>query len=299
MYGVGFLYAATAAAIVADHWPVRLAGVGVAVALAAALYWPRPVRPIEGTLHVAGVQLEYPSTEQVVVALDRLAVDHPEADVLVLSEYTFQGPVPAVVREVVKHYHRYLVAGAEDVLGDGRYYDVAAVVGPDGRDVFQQAKSVPVQFMDDGLPAARRQVWASPWGPIGLAVCYDLSYARVTDDLVRQGARALIVPTMDLRKWGPYERQFLHGRMAPVRSAEYGIPTFGIWSSGQSQLTDAAGRVVTWGGYPGQGDEVAGVMDVGRPGRVPPDRPLAWAATVATGIVAIGLIWRRRRTAPA
>jgi len=52
----------------------------------------------------------------------------------------------------------------------------------------------------------------------------------VMDDFVREGAQGLIVPTMDLTHWGEYERRMLHGRMAPIRSAEYGIPTFGVWS---------------------------------------------------------------------
>ena len=50
----------------------------------------------------------------------------------------------------------------------------------------------------------------------------------------------------------PYERRMLHGRMAPIRSAEYGIPTFGVWSCGESQLTDRFGRVIATAGYPGQ-----------------------------------------------
>ena len=78
---------------------------------------------------------------------------HPQLKVLVLSEYTFSGPVPPSVREVLKKHRRYLIAGGAQTLADGRYYDTAFVVGPDGQDIFSQAKSVPVQFMSDGLPA--------------------------------------------------------------------------------------------------------------------------------------------------
>jgi apolipoprotein N-acyltransferase len=283
VYGLGFLMAVAASMIVARRVSTRVAGVVATVALAAAMYWPpRSSAPPPAALRVAGVQLEFPGTTEAADAVDRLAAAHPEAQVLVLSEYTFLGPVPARVRDVVRSRSRYLVAGAEHFLSDGRYYDVAVVVGPDGRDVFEQAKSVPVQFMSDGLPAEQRRVWHSPWGPIGLAVCYDLSYADVTDDLVRQGAAGLIVPTMDVAKWGDYERRFLHGRMAPVRSAEYGIPTFGVWSSGRSQLTDATGRVTATAGYPGQGEMIAGPLDLSQAGRLPPDRWPARAASVAT-----------------
>jgi apolipoprotein N-acyltransferase len=303
VYGVGLLYAVAASMLIAQFRLLRLAGVLATLALAVAMYWP-PLARVDPSsdLHVAGVQLEFPGTDDVVDALDRLAVAHPEAQILVLSEYSFLGPVPAEVRAVVRRLHRYLVAGAEHPAAGDHYYDVTTVVGPDGTDVFEQAKSVPVQFMADGLPARQRRVWPSPWGPIGLAVCYDLSYANVMDDFVRQGARALIIPTMDVQTWGAYERRNLHGRMAPVRSAEYGIPTFGVWSSGVSQLTDRAGRVIATAGYPGQGDVIAGPLDLSHPGGVPPDRPFARASTIGTGGVIAWLLaghLRSRRPRPA
>ena len=96
---------------------------------------------------------------------------------------------------------------------------------------------MPIQFFKDGLPAREQRLWDSPWGKIGLCICYDLSYARVTDRLVRLGAQAMIVPTMDVVDWGQREHE-LHARVAPIRSAEYGIPIFRVASSGISQWTD-------------------------------------------------------------
>ena len=86
----------------------------------------------------------------------------------------------------------------------------------------------------DGLPAPEQKVWDSPWGKIGICICYDLSYTRVTDALVRQGAQMLIVPTMDVETWGQHQHE-LHARIAPVRAAEYGILIFRVASSGISQ----------------------------------------------------------------
>ena len=61
---------------------------------------------------------------------------------------------------------------------------------------------MPIQFFKDGFPAREQKLWDSPWGKIGICICYDLSYTRVTDELVRLGANALIVPTMDIIDWG-------------------------------------------------------------------------------------------------
>ena len=190
--------------------------------------------------------------------------------------------MPPEVREVIKKHQRYLIAGGRKYLSQKVYENTAFVIGPDGTDIFSQAKSVPVQFMSDGLPAAERRVWDSPWGKIGIAICYDAGYASVMDDFVRQGACGLIVPTMDATYWGEFERRMLHGRLAPVRSAEYGIPTFGVWSSGVSQLVDRSGAIVATAAYPGQGEMISGSFDLARPGHIPLDRPLALATVAAT-----------------
>ena len=112
---------------------------------------------------------------------------------------------------------------------------------------------MPIQFFKDGLPAPEQKVWNSPWGKIGFCVCYDLSYTRVTDELVRQGAQLLIVPTMDVEDWGRHEHE-LHARVAPVRAAEYGIPIFRLASSGISQAVAGGGQVVAKAPFPGSGE---------------------------------------------
>jgi apolipoprotein N-acyltransferase len=203
VYGIGFVMALTAALLVDRRRLTRLFGLLATVGLATLIYWPASSpTPTSANLHVAGIQLEFPTSAVAADSLKRLAIAHPEAQLLVLSEYSFDGPVPEIVRQVCRQYHRYLVAGGTRPLADGAYYDTAFVVGPNGKDVFQQIKSVPVQFMADGLPAEHRRVWNSPWGKIGIAVCYDLSYAGVMDDFVRQGATGLIIPTEDSRGWG-------------------------------------------------------------------------------------------------
>src|SRR5205085_578061 len=123
--------------------------------------------------------------------------------------------------------------------------------------VFRQGKSVPVQFFKDGLPAKSQRVWESPWGRIGICICYDLSYTRVTDGLIRLGAQAIIVPTMDVVAWGRHQHE-LHARVAPIRAAEYGVPIFRVGSSGISQLIDASGRTMATAGFPGAGAMLGG-----------------------------------------
>jgi apolipoprotein N-acyltransferase len=167
------------------------------------------------------------------------------------------------------------------LIGQGQEFrNTVFVIGPDGEEVFRQVKCVPIQFFRDGQPAEEQRLWESPWGKIGLCVCYDLSYTRVTDELVRQGARAIIVPTMDMEQWG--ERQhLLHCKVAPTRAAEYGVPIFRLCSSGISQHVSASGGEQARAGFPGQGENLVALMQLPLAGSLPVDRYAAWPAVLA------------------
>ena len=245
-----------------------------------------PSRPL-AEVRVAGVQMEFPTENEVRLRLNDLIRSYPDTELVVLSEYTFGEPVPAAVKEWCSDYGCYLVVGGKDPAAGGNFYDTAFVVGPGGEIVFQQVKAVPIQFFKDGLPAREQKLWDSPWGKIGICVCYDLSYTRVTDRLVGLGAEALIVPTMDMVDWGSAQHQ-LHARIAPARATEYGLPIFRVASSGISQSVNRAGQVMASAPCPGDGATLAGTLELGGAGSRPPDR---WLSLFAVGVNAVLIVW--------
>ena len=285
MYGVGFVLMLAAAVYVlsVNHRKWRQAG-NIATKVIVILVFVtaflnavgEPVKPPPG-LAVAGVQLEWPSDQTIIQRLDDLYAAHPDTQLFVLSEYSFVEPVPKEVKAWCARRQRWLIAGGEKFIGArfGPYRNTAFVIGPDGNEVFSQAKSVPIQLFRDGLPAERQAVWNSPWGKIGLCICYDLSYTRVTDELIRQGAQIIIVPTMDVIEWGEREHR-LHSRVAPTRAAEYGVPIFRLCSSGISQAVSGRGEVLASAPYPGQGSTLAARLNLPARGHLPIDRMLVW-----------------------
>ena len=298
-YGVGFLLMSVAAAA-AYVWQksrtralaLLCFGVG-AVCLGGLLCGKEPPAQPVAAVHVAGVQMEYPSETEVLLRLNDVIRSHADTELVVLSEYTFDRPVPASVKEWCRKEGRYVIVGGKDPAPGGNFYNTAYVVGPEGDIVFRQVKAVPIQFFKDGLPAPEQKLWDSPWGKIGICVCYDLSYTRVIDRLVELGAEAIIVPTMDVLDWGQAQHE-LHARIAPVRATEYGLPIFRVASSGISQFVDGAGRVTATASCPGDGAMLAGTLEMRGVGRWPLDRWLAPFATAATFAVIIVLSIRRR-----
>jgi apolipoprotein N-acyltransferase len=261
--------------------------------IAAARYeWPFP------PLSIVGVQAEFPPVAVIPKMLDQALAKNTNAPIFVMSEYTLDGPVPYLLKNWCREHSRYLVVGGKDPVGTNNYYDTAFVVGTNGEVVFKQAKSVPVQCFKDGLPAQKQEVWNSPWGKIGICICYDLSYTRVTDELVRQGAQLLIVPTMDVEDWGRHQHE-LHSRVAPVRAAEYSIPIFRVASSGISQAVAGGGYVVAKISTPGSGEIFSAQLRLPIRGSQPLDRYLAPLCVAATGFVIAVLLfltWKDKRS---
>ena len=303
VYGVGFIAAFWAALILAGRFKLLiLTFIGVlAYTVMPMLFW----KASSGSpVKVAGVQMEFPSDGEVTSNLRNLVKQYPAAQLVVLSEYTLDGPVPDKLKEWCRENGKYLIVGGKDPVPNDAYYDTAFVVGPTGEIVFKQAKSVPIQFFADGLPASEQKVWDSPWGKIGICICYDLSYRRVTDRLIRLGAQALIVPTMDVVDWGGHEHE-LHRRVAMTRAAEYGVPIFRVGSSGISQVVNCYGVEEATAPFPGDGATLSADLRIGDAGRLPLDRflaPLSVAVTAAfISWCAVSNVMRvfRRRTSPA
>jgi apolipoprotein N-acyltransferase len=284
VYGVGFVLMTIAAFLAVFRRVNRagkiLGGLAMAILLLYPVLTPGPRPQNRRTFRVTGVQLESPGLGETLSGLDRALREFPETDLFVLSEYAFMGPIPKPITRWCRKHQKYLVAGAEAPTSPSQYYNTAFVIDPKGEIVFQQAKCVPVQFMKDGLPAVSQKVWDSPWGKLGFGICYDASYTRVVDELIRQGAQGLIFPTMDSADWGERQHQ-LHARIAPMRAAEYGVPIFRLCSSGISQYVDPAGRVVASAPFPGQGAVLSAQMQLTSAGRIPPDR---WLAVFSLGI---------------
>ena len=299
-YGAGFLLISLAAVAACLWQKSRLRAVTVLLAGAASvclvgfLSGREPPTQSASQVRVAGIQMEFPTEKEVLFRLNDLIRAHPDTELVVLSEYTFAEPVPAAVKAWCRENGRYLIVGGKDPAPGGTFYNTAYVVGPGGDILFRQVKAVPIQFFKDGLPAPEQKLWASPWGKIGICICYDLSYTRVTDRLVQLGAEALIVPTMDVVDWGRAQHE-LHARIAPVRAAEYGLPIFRLASSGISQLVGQSGRVTATAPCPGDGAMLAGTIEMRGSGRLPLDR---WLAPLATGLTAMVIIWFALRRGP-
>jgi len=103
-------------------------------------------------------------------------------------------------------------------------------------------------------PGSRAVVAPTPWGPIGLSICYDLRFAQLYRALAHAGAQILTIPAAFARTTGQaHWHVLLRARaietgcyvIAPCQCGDHGggRPTYG-----HSLIVDPWGRVLADGG---------------------------------------------------
>jgi apolipoprotein N-acyltransferase len=125
--------------------------------------------------------------------------------------------------------------------GDGAIDNKVLLLGPTGEVLAEYRKSIPVPGPEAELlvPSnGRIPIVDTPYGRIGLAICFDLDFPR----LMRRaaGVDLLLVPAEDWPGITPY-----HSDMARLRAIEGGYALVRAARYGRSIATDAYGRL--WG----------------------------------------------------
>ena len=289
VYGFSALICLAVGLIMASKYKTKLLAGFSAFLLAVSFVPETEIEPIDKGPLITGIQMEFPDEDEVFQELDKALIKYPETDIFMLSEYTFLNGVPKETQEWCLKNKKYLIFGAIIKDNDVKR-NTALVINPKGETECTQVKSVPIQFFNDGEPADSWKLWNSPWGKIGLCICYDLSYTKVIDRLVDLGAEALIVPTMDVISWGA-SQHFLHSRVAPIRAAEYGLPIFKTASSGISQCVDSQGRITASASFPGQKEIISTQLPLHSRGSKPLDRYIFYPALIIlAGLIITSLI---------
>jgi predicted amidohydrolase len=108
------------------------------------------------------------------------------------------GPSTAYFGGLAKQHDLYIVAGLVERSGH-LIYNVAVLIGPDGRVVGKYRKtSLPRSEIDAGIaPGSQYPVFDTRFGKVGMMVCYDGFFPEVARQLTNHGAEVIAWPV-----WG-------------------------------------------------------------------------------------------------
>jgi predicted amidohydrolase len=105
------------------------------------------------------------------------------------------GPMVSVLAVGAAHYGMVIIGGFAELGEDGALYNSAAVVGPDGLLAVYRKTHLwdreKLWFTPGSEPPP---IVETPFGRIGVAVCYDLYFPELTRGLALAGADVIVVP---------------------------------------------------------------------------------------------------------
>ncbi len=102
-----------------------------------------------------------------------------------------------IMRDAARRHGVWLLPGTLPWRSGGRIVNRAPLIAPDGRLAFQD-KQVMTRFEAEHwaiAAGAPQHVFETPWGRVGIAICYDAEFPTVVRAQIEAGAWLILVPT--------------------------------------------------------------------------------------------------------
>ena len=178
------------------------------------------------------------------------------------------GEIVRAVREWARQYGVWLLGGTfpEAIPGDERVYNTSILCSPAGQEIarYRKVHLFDVTLGPDEGDAYRESAWfaagdelvvaETPFGGVGLSVCYDLRFPELYTALTLRGARWLVVPSAFTRETGKDHWEVLM-RARAIESQAYvlapaqcGRHSEDRASHGRSLIIDPWGLVIAQAG---------------------------------------------------
>jgi deaminated glutathione amidase len=183
------------------------------------------------------------------------------------AEAIGEGPIQTQLAEWARHYGIWLVAGAMPtrmptiIAGSEHIHTSLLVFDPSGKlkghyhkihlfDVDVADNQGRYRESETFSPGSEPVLVDSPFGPLGLSICYDLRFPELYRQLTRAGARVLLVPAAFTAvtgeaHWEPLLRaRAIENQCYVVAANQGGTHETGRQTWGHSMVIDPWGRVL-------------------------------------------------------
>ena len=155
----------------------------------------------------------------------------------------------AAQRELAEEIGSYIVADVVWYMSTGMH-DTALMVDPDGDEVSRRAKISTTDGEENVgfVPGPREYpIFDTPFGKVGLGVCWDRHRLFITRELARSGAQIVLMIVDDDFNGTPWLPPF-HASEGVFRAVEYRV-AFGLGTINRISLViDPFGRIMAEGG---------------------------------------------------
>ncbi len=217
---------------------------------------------------IAGIQMKISAVasnvEMMKLKLDITMSLYPWVDMVVFSELCAYGPLTHTAQDIpgsfeqdmqamAKKHHIWLLPGSIFEKSEGRIYNTATVINPQGEIVTRYRKMFPFYPYEVGVtPGSEYCVFDVPdVAKFGVSICYDMWFPETVRTLAVMGAEVILHPTMT----GTIDREIelsIVRAMAAVNQC-YFFDVNGLESggNGRSLVCGPDGRII----YQAEGNE--------------------------------------------
>jgi predicted amidohydrolase len=162
---------------------------------------------------IAGIQMRvsasYSNVEAMKLKLDILMNIYPWVDMVVFSELCAYGPLTHNAQEVPGAFEQemcaaaakhgvWLLPGSIFEKRNGKIYNTASVIDPEGNVVTRYSKMFPFYPYEVGVAAGHEFCLfdVPEVGRFGVSICYDMWFPETTRTLACMGAEVILHPTL-------------------------------------------------------------------------------------------------------
>jgi predicted amidohydrolase len=257
-------------------------------------------------MHVSAVQS---NVEAMRIRLNSLMAVYPWVQMVVFSELAACGPLPSAAQtlpgsaeealaEMAAEHRIWLVSGSMyERRDDGRVYNTASVIGPNGSVVGRYRKMFVFEPYENGVaPGEDFFIFDVPdAGRFGMTICYDTWFPEVTRTLVTMGAEVILRPTLTPSIDRNIELSITRAMAATNQCYVFDINGLGAGGYGRSLVCSPHGNVLH---QAGSGEEFIpieinfenvrrsrerGILSLGQPLKSFRDRPVEFPIYQAGG----------------
>ena len=160
----------------------------------------------------------------------------------------FAGPAQRAMSQLARERGIYLIAGSLPELEGHRVYNTSFVYAPDGTCIARHRKihlfDIDVKggqrFMESEVLSPGREVttFDTPWGTMGLCICFDLRFEELSRCMCLRGCQAIIVPAAFNMTTGPAHWELLLRQRAVDNQ---------LFTVGTAPARDESSSYVAWG----------------------------------------------------
>lgn len=212
---------------------------------------------------IAGVQMYVnalqPNVDGMLHRLDVLMARFPWTQMVMFSELSPFGPLDRYALpaendvidkfcEAARRYNIWLIPGSMFLTSplDGRLYNTAIVIDPDGQVIRRYAKMFPFRPYETGVTAGTEFcVFDVPnVGRFGLSICYDMWFPETTRELTSQGVEVLLHPVLTGTTDRDAELAIARATAAQFQCYVFDVNGLGAGGVGKSLVVDPTSLVL-------------------------------------------------------